>query len=285
MTQSADSPYREQSVALLTQHGKERVIAPALETALGCRLVVVGGFDTDQLGTFTRDIPRKGTQLDAARRKAELAIELSGLRFGLGSEGAFGPDPMVGTIPWNTEILVFIDADRKLEVVGESQGPGLHAHGWASDWKEVAAFAKQVGFPSQHLILGSGVHGSAPMAKGIDNWTTLEAAYAQQRADSSTGQVWLETDLRAHANPTRMGMIGRAAARLAERLQQCCPACGTPGFWKIQRLDGLPCAACGTPTRLTQAWIHGCHRCEYRETRNIMTSDVAPPERCDICNP
>ena len=47
--------YADQKIALLTQHGKERVIAPTLEPHLGCEVPLVTGFDTDQLGTFTRD--------------------------------------------------------------------------------------------------------------------------------------------------------------------------------------------------------------------------------------
>jgi len=53
---------------------KERVIAPVLEPALGCQIELVDGFDTDQLGTFTRDIPRDGTQLEAARKKARIGM-------------------------------------------------------------------------------------------------------------------------------------------------------------------------------------------------------------------
>jgi hypothetical protein len=40
------------TIVLLTRHGKERVIAPMLESALGCRVERVDGFDTDQLGEF-----------------------------------------------------------------------------------------------------------------------------------------------------------------------------------------------------------------------------------------
>jgi hypothetical protein len=72
-------PYSGRRVALLTQHGKERVIAPVLDAALGCRVERVNGFDTDLIGTFTRDIPRTGTQVEAARRKARIGMELSGL--------------------------------------------------------------------------------------------------------------------------------------------------------------------------------------------------------------
>jgi hypothetical protein len=70
--------HRGQTVALLTQHGKERVIAPALASALGVEVRHVQGFDTDQLGTFSRDVPRAGSQREAARRKAEIGMRLSG---------------------------------------------------------------------------------------------------------------------------------------------------------------------------------------------------------------
>lgn len=53
--------FQDKDIALLTQHGKEAVLKPALDAALGCKVVHVTGFDTDQLGTFTRDIDRKDT--------------------------------------------------------------------------------------------------------------------------------------------------------------------------------------------------------------------------------
>ena len=114
--------YAGQRIALLTQHGKERVIAAALEPALGCHVTRVAGYDTDLLGTFTRDIPRAGTQIEAARKKARLGMELARLPLGLASEGSFGPHPMLGMFPWNVEFLIFIDDERGLEIVGVAQG-------------------------------------------------------------------------------------------------------------------------------------------------------------------
>ena len=77
------------------------------------------GYDTDQLGTFTRDIPRPGSQLEAARRKARMGMSLSGLPVGLASEGSFAPDPFTGMFTWNVEMLVLID-DRLLVLGGRS---------------------------------------------------------------------------------------------------------------------------------------------------------------------
>ena len=67
---STPASYHGQQVALLTQHGKLQALAPALEQGLGCAVRLVTGYDTDLLGTFTRDIARVGTQLEAARRQS-----------------------------------------------------------------------------------------------------------------------------------------------------------------------------------------------------------------------
>jgi hypothetical protein len=63
--------YQQQTVSFLTMHGKERVIAPVLEQALGCRVFWVGGFDTDTLGSFSRETPRLTSALATCRRKAQ----------------------------------------------------------------------------------------------------------------------------------------------------------------------------------------------------------------------
>jgi len=88
---SAYTLYPGRRAALLSQHGKERVIAPEIEPALGCLAERVRGYDTDRLGRFTRSIPRPGTQLDAARKKADIGMELAGLPLGLASEGPSAP--------------------------------------------------------------------------------------------------------------------------------------------------------------------------------------------------
>ena len=49
--------------------GEERAISPLLTEALGLDCIVLTSFDTDRFGTFTREIERTGTQLDAALGK------------------------------------------------------------------------------------------------------------------------------------------------------------------------------------------------------------------------
>ena len=115
--------YSGQRIAFLTQHGKEALLGPLFSEKLACTLVRATGFDTDQLGTFTRDVPRPGTQLAAARFKANKGMELTGLSIGIGSEGAFGADPVGGIMPWNTEVIVWVDATLGIEILGIAQGP------------------------------------------------------------------------------------------------------------------------------------------------------------------
>ena len=86
---NSPKPYAGLKASLLTQHGKESIICPQLFDSNGLEVVHVSSYDTDNLGTFTRDIPRYGSQLDAARKKARVGMELSGSKLGIASEGAF----------------------------------------------------------------------------------------------------------------------------------------------------------------------------------------------------
>ncbi len=285
MSLTLSSTYAERRMALLTQHGKEGVIASVLDTALGCRVERVRGYDTDRLGTFTRDIPRDGMQLEAARKKARIGMQLSGLSLGLASEGSFGADPFAGMFPWNVEFLIFIDDERGLEVVGIAQGAANFSNLLTDDWAMAETFAKQAGFPEHHLVVRPDGAEDPRIRKGIATWVALEAAFAWALAASASGQVFVETDVRAHANPTRMANIRLAAEDLVKKLHSLCPSCGTPGFWIVKRVDGLPCEACSAPTRETRSEIHGCLKCAHREIRERADRQYADPAHCDSCNP
>lgn len=277
--------YSGRRIALLTQHGKERVIAPVLEPLLYCRVERVSGFDTDTLGSFTRDIPRAGTQYEAARRKARIGMELSGLPLGLASEGSFGAEPMAGLFPWNVELLVFIDDERGIEVTGIAQQATRFAHLLTGDWEQAAQFARQAGFPEHHLVVRPQSQDDPRIKKDIAHWAALEAAFYGARGQAENGRAFLENDARAHAHPTRMEVIRLAAEDLAMKLDSPCPACGTPGFRVVERVAGLPCADCGAPTSEICAEVQRCVKCSHRLTRERTEPLYADPGRCDYCNP
>jgi hypothetical protein len=279
------SPYSGQKIALLTQHVKEQVIAPVLEPALACTIEHLTGFDTDQLGTFTRGTPRLGTQLDAARRKARKGMELSGLDLGVASEGSFGLDPFAGLFAWNIELLVLIDDRLGIEVVGIAQGIGRSSHLQTDDWQAVESFASSEGFPQHHLVMRPEGQNDARIHKGIADWTRLRACFDECLAQSSNRQVFVETDLRAFANPTRMQQIERAAQDLLQRIQSRCPVCQAPGYWVTERQPGLPCSDCGLPTAIYCNEVRQCVGCRHQSVQARTDVTAADPRHCPSCNP
>ena len=100
------------------------------------------------------------------------------------------------------------------------------------------------------------------------------------------GAAHLESDMRAHVNPTRMAAIGRATRDLTRLALSGCPRCERPGFDVVERRGGLPCAECGMPTRRVRMEIVGCTGCSFREERVPATGQaLASPAECDLCNP
>lgn len=277
--------YTGQRVVLLTQHGKEDIVGPVLFDAIGCRLERVTGFDTDTLGTFARDIPRAGTQVEAARRKARLGMTLSGCSLGLGSEGSFVPDPFTGLMPWNVEMLVWIDDELGLEVIGVSQGPARSAHRVVRTGDELRQFAREAGFPEHHLMLRPNDEHDLRIRKGLHDWAALRAAFDWAQGHSLSGAAFVEHDLRAHCNPTRQQAIQQAAVNLGRKLNSPCPSCHAPGFWISAVQGGRPCRDCGAPTRqpLKETWTCTC--CHYRQERPAEGPSTAEPAQCDYCNP
>ena len=281
---SEGGTYQGRQVALLTKHGKERVIASVLNAVLGCRVELVAGYDTDLLGTFTRDIPRPGAQLKAAQIKARLGMDLAGLPIGIASEGSFGADPFTGMFSWNVEMIVWIDDMLGIEVVGVASGTTSCSHLLTANWEEAERFARTAGFPEHGLVARPQHEGDPRIRKGITDWETLREAFRWACGEARNGCVFLETDVRAHMNPSRMEMIGQAAQDLARKLCTLCPTCDAPGFQLAERVPGLLCEDCGIPTREARADIHRCVRCGHQVTVE-RPEKAASAGRCDFCNP
>jgi hypothetical protein len=278
-------PYEQQGVAFLTQHGKEALIGPMLGQALGCRVLRAEGFDTDRLGTFSGEVPRPDSQVQTARRKARIGMELLGLPLGLASEGAFVPDPFGGLLPWNIEVLVWIDDLLGLEVTAIAQGPARNLHRSVGQVDDLLQWAGEAGFPEHQAMLRPEGVRQALVRKGLHDTQALISAFQACRAESPKGLVLAENDLRAFCNPTRQRMIVRAAEDLIQKLLSHCPACHKPGYWVKEQVAGLPCRACGLPTRLARARVWRCEGCGHSHTEAAGTATHADPSRCDHCNP
>ncbi|QPC95912.1 DUF6671 family protein [Mesorhizobium sp. INR15] len=280
--------YENEVAALATMHGKERVIAPLLQRALGLRVEVTPGIDTDRFGTFSHDIERSGSQLDAARAKIAAAFEISpGARVAVASEGSFGPHPQIPFVALAREIVVLKDQLNGLELIGNYAGMDTNfSHVVVKDVASAIAFAKRAGFPRQGVIVAGCVDQKpAPeraLFKDIGDWIDLESAVAT--VIITWGAALVETDMRAHRNPTRMRTIKRATFDLVRLFRSPCPGCQRPGFTITQRLFGLPCSWCGGPTTALKATVYSCEGCGFRDER-LVKAATADPGQCEECNP
>ena len=275
--------------ALATRHGKEQVIGPTLEAELGVRVDVVRDLDTDRFGTFTGEIPRQGTARDTARPKARAAIEAHGrARFGLSSEGSFGPHPAVPLVAGGVELVLLIDRETDLELTGLDVTMETNfASVCVTSVAEASSFASQVSFPSHGLIVTAAPHEKPEpalgMRKGIVDPADLRQAV--EEALRLHGRVWLESDMRAHLNPTRMRSVERAVLALVRAAHSLCPTCGRPGYVPVERVGGLPCADCGEPTGKARAEVLACAGCGRREECPLAGASQATAFDCPYCNP
>ena len=285
-------PYAGAAVALATKHQKQDAIAPALGAVPGLRVVVAQGLDTDALGTFTGEIPRPGPPSQTALTKARLGMRALGVARGVASEGSFGPHPELGFVAVGVELLAFIDDELGIELVERricEQTNFAHLETGALDVR-TESFLERVGFPAHALIVRAnrppGDDAPGPLYKGVSDLAVLRRAIAQCAAASSDGQARLETDMRAHKNPTRMGEIALLAAALGRRLAQTCVACGAPGFGLVGVERGLRCCLCARPTELVACELDGCARCGHSERRPQSDGlGCADPACCEHCNP
>lgn len=260
-------------------------MAPALAQQVGVEVVEVP-VDTDALGTFSGEVPRRLAPVDAAIAKARLAMAASGCRLGLGSEGTFGPDPHLPFVHSDIEHVVLVDGESGTVIVEAARGfwP-LHRRVTVSAAAELTGFLATADFPRHALIVQSEGGDRALLAKGIRDHAQLVVAVTRALDGSPVGRAIVEHDLRAHCSPTRRAVIAGAAERLAERLRRLCPSCGAPGWGVTRTAVGLPCRWCGSAdTNAIRSHVWSCVACDAEH--DIPVADAASsPEWCLHCNP
>lgn len=272
------------TIAIATKHKKENVIAPILKRELNL-YSKVPNIDTDQLGTFSGEIERVLTPVDSARKKCALAIDHTGLDLAISSEGSFGSHPTVFLANANEEIVLMLDRKNHREYIGRSLTTDTNLSGaYVKNINEAYQFCENIGFPEHAIIIKDREEHFTIAFKGIQQIEEVKTKVFQLL--KSQNSVWLETDMRACFNPTRMKNIEKATLNLVERIQSCCPQCNLPGFWKVEAIRGLQCKDCHRPTNSIKAHIYGCDSCKYEEVRNHHQPEKhEDPTYCDYCNP
>ncbi len=287
LNQTKKSPYHGECILLTTKHHKSTALANPFEKILGAGILehVV---NTDTLGTFSGEIKRQESALETAKQKCEWSLNQTKNNFVLASEGSFGPHPVVSFTPANQETLFFIDKDRGFSLhLTQLFTETNYRMQVVTSIESLKNFAKEALFPSHALIVRPDpIQSDLPIFKGIVNAIELEDAFLEAKYISSKQKVWVETDMRAHQNPTRMKNIGILGEIFAQRLCQLCPSCQTPGWGEIDVERGLPCGDCHAPTHMIKKVFLGCTLCDYREaSKPKHTHKYAQPQYCEYCNP
>ena len=274
---------------LATMHQKDQVIAPILENELGLKVVVPPDFNTDIFGTFTREIKRPGNQIEAAKLKAEKALDITGGSVAIASEGSFGPHPSLPYITSNREIVIFIDKEQDIEIIGQEFSTATnHNHLMVQNVEQALKFADEIGFPEHGLVVMCEElpKDSNDVIKGIITEEKLVEAVNLVLEKSPTRKAYLETDMRAMYNPTRMKNIAKATHNLVKKINSLCPKCSTPGFDITRIVAGLPCELCHMPTALTKTVVYQCQKCGFTQEKLFPNGkEFAEPAQCMYCNP
>lgn len=273
-------------MCLTTRHGKQKALELPFRRGLGVRLEVCPA-DTDRLGTFSGEVERPADALETCRRKALIGLEQTGLALGLASEASFGPHPAVPLLAVGQELLVFLDRERELMVVEQRlELRTNYSQLQLARHEDPSGWLRQIGFPGHGVIARPAASRHGLVVKGLHDPAGLHEAIGRCRGSDPHGQVLLETDMRAHHNPTRLRSIRRLGVALVRRLGRLCPGCGSPGWGLLDTVAGLPCGWCGSPTELALAELWGCQQCGARERLPRRDGlERADPGGCPSCNP
>ncbi|WP_333809888.1 DUF6671 family protein [Flavobacterium sp.] len=270
---------------VVTKHHKEEVISPLFERELGVKCHLSKKFDTDTLGTFSGEITRKDDALTTLRKKCLEGMQSEDFDLAIATEGSFGNHPTVFFAPANDEFIMLLDKKNNLEIIERVLSLETNYDSSVLHTKEdLKAFLDKVQFPSHAVIIKNAEKDWTRIEKGICDFETIEKIFHELNA---TGQpCFIETDMRAMYNPTRMKIIKEVSLKLINKLHSVCPECLYPGFGVIGAEAGLLCSSCGMPTRSTSAHNYQCQHCMYQSKVLYPNGKkFEDPMYCDFCNP
>ncbi len=277
--------FKDREILIVTKHLKEKVIAPILEQELGLRCCVSEIFDTDQLGTFSGEITRKSDPLTTLRQKCQLAMEIEGFELAIATEGSFGNHPSIFFAVANDELIMLYDKKNNIEIVERVLSLNTNFNETLITSKlDLESFLDKICFPSHAVILKDQKENPKTIIKEVTNWQLLkehtDAFFNQNKS------FYIETDMRAMHNPTRMTVIEEACIKLVKKAKSLCPSCFLPGFGIVEAKAGLPCDCCAMPTRSITAFVYRCKGCNFEKEEPFPHGKTTEdPMYCDFCNP
>lgn len=272
-------------LVIATKHKKDLVIGPPLKAAFGLDFFSSEGLDTDTLGTFSGEMERLYNPINAARIKCNMAMDIHQVDMAISSEGSFGPHPHIFFMPADEEYLMFMDRKHEIEVVVKTITTNTNYNSISlTSTDHLNEFLTRVKFPSHGLILRKSAKDYTCIDKGIVCENIL-----MDRVDfylKKFGHYYLETDMRAMFNPTRMEIIKNLVDHLIVDMNRICPKCSFPGFSVSDVVRGLICSNCHWPTKSVKELIYTCKKCGFFQIEmNAEAKKEEDPMYCDFCNP
>lgn len=269
---------------IVTKHRKEQVIRPILERELGVKCMVTKGFDTDVFGTFSGSIQRTQSAIETARQKCVRAMAEFGADLAVSSEGSFGNHPFIPFAVANEEIILLRDQKNNLEIIAKTLSTNTNfAMEKLTNIGDLEKFLDKAGYP-QHGVIFKPNSNPSTWRKCAGKVDKVKAYFNLFQHENM--ETWIETDMRAMRNPTRMSVIEDSTKKLIELVRSTCPQCNTPGFKVTDGVDGLPCKICNQPTKSTLEHISTCQKCNFTLfTPFPFGKETEDPMYCDYCNP
>ena len=272
---------------IATMHGKEQVIVPLVTEAFWCSCALVEWIDTDQFGTFTREVKRPWDMLFTARAKIRCAMEKTGADLVIASEWSFGPYRAFPLVQANYELTVLYDRIHDREILGhyETVETNLNAT-YVSSVDEALAFAESIWFPEHGIIVRRRKEKSRWLYKEIPTKDALIDCCKKLFKRPLTSKIYLETDMRAHKNPTRLRAIAGSTKNLIEAASCLCPECQRPWFVVTGYEGNRICVGCWRKTEFPTHQLKQCQWCHFVE-REVLVFEkpYIEPSECSICNP
>jgi hypothetical protein len=277
--------FHNRRVVIATKHAKESVIAPLLEERLGMHPFVSPDLDTDKLGTFSGEVERKDDVIETLRKKCWMAMESAQCDIAVASEGSFGPHPALPFSYADDELMMLMDTSNNLEIISREVSMETNFGGsYVEDESALMKFAEKAQFPSHGLIVRNHKDDFSYILKGITNQKTLVESFYNCKHQFRSAYV--ETDMRALYNPSRMKVIASAAGKLISSALSKCPSCAMPGFDITEYRQGLPCELCGLATSSVLFALYTCNHCNFKKKALFPNGkETEDPMYCNYCNP
>jgi hypothetical protein len=287
LTSSTDPAtwFSGRSLFIATKHKKENAIAESVVNALGLNKFHVAEVDTDLLGTFSGEVERRDDPLTTLRKKCEMALHLAPSDLVIATEGSFGQHPAFLMLSGHEELMMFLDKKNDLEIVVKEITSQTNFNGRAvTNLEDLQHFLDLVLFPSHGIIMKASKDSLDDLKKGIHDPNEMREHF--DFLISKYGEAYIETDMRAMHNPSRMKVIEELTRKLIDRITTYCPQCQTPGYGIINANSGLPCELCGTATASLLSYTYGCKKCDFtHEEKYPNGKKYEEAMYCNICNP